>query len=118
VSRAKRLEIRRTRRAHRVRKRVRGTSERPRVSVHRTNLHVYAQVIDDEAGRTLCEASSRSLELPYGGDVKSAGVVGESLAKKAAALAIKKVAFDRGRYRYHGRVKALAEALRRGGLEL
>lgn len=109
---------RRQNRAFRVRKRVRGTAERPRVTVHRTNLHFYAQMIDDVAGRTLCSASSLGLELPYGGNVKAAKAVGEALAAKARELSITKACLDRGPYKYHGRVKALTEALRAAGLSL
>jgi large subunit ribosomal protein L18 len=100
-----------------VRKRARGTAERPRLTVHRTHLHVYAQLVDDEAGRTLCESSSCSLHLPYGGNVAAAKAVGESLAQKAAALQLKHACFDRGSYRYHGRVKALADAVRAAGIQ-
>jgi large subunit ribosomal protein L18 len=109
---------RRQNRAFRVRKRVRGTSARPRITVHRTNLHFYAQMVDDEAGRTLCAASSLTLELPYGGNVAGAKKVGEALAAKAKSLGIAKACFDRGPYKYHGRVKALAETLRAAGLSL
>jgi large subunit ribosomal protein L18 len=112
-----RLTRRRQRRAFRVRKGVRGTAARPRITVHRTNLHVYAQMIDDEAGRTLCEASSLSLDLPYGGNVAAAKAVGEALGKKAAALGISAACLDRGASRYHGRVKALADAVRAAGLK-
>jgi large subunit ribosomal protein L18 len=109
---------RRTNRAFRVRKRVRGTADRPRVTVHRTNLHFYAQMVDDAAGRTLCSASTKGLELPYGGNVAGAKKVGEDLAAKAKALGIAKACFDRGPYKYHGRVKALADTLRAAGLSL
>ncbi len=109
---------RRQNRAFRVRKRVRGSAVRPRVTVQRTNLHVYAQLIDDEAGRTLCSASSLALDLPYGGNVAAAKAVGAALAERAKGLQIVKACFDRGSYKYHGRVKALAEALRAAGLQL
>lgn len=109
---------RRQNRAFRVRKRVRGTAVRPRVTIHRTNLHLYAQMIDDEAGRTLCAASSLALDLPYGGNVAAAKKVGEALVAAAKALQITKACFDRGSYKYHGRVKALAETLRAAGLSL
>jgi large subunit ribosomal protein L18 len=112
-----RLIRRRQRRAYRVRKAVRGTAERPRITVHRTNLHIYAQMVDDEGGRTLCEASSVTLELPYGGNVAAAKAVGEALGKKAASLKIVNACFDRGASRYHGRVKALADAVRAAGLK-
>ncbi|MHC5012354.1 MAG: 50S ribosomal protein L18 [Planctomycetota bacterium] len=113
----KRLLRRRQRRAFGVRKRVRGTAERPRLSIHRTHHHMYAQVIDDEAGRTLCEASSVSLEIKPGGGVEAARKVGEALGKKAADLEIVRIGFDRGPYKYHGRVKALADAVREAGLK-
>ena len=112
----KRLTKRRQRRAWRVRKRARGSIDRPRVSVHRTNKNVYAQIIDDEAGRTLCASSSLGLEMGYGGNVAAARAVGEALGKQAAELQISAVSFDRGPYRYHGRVKALADGLRSAGL--
>jgi large subunit ribosomal protein L18 len=118
VSYQKRLVKRRVRRAFHVRNRTRGTAERPRLSVHRTNKHVYAQVIDDETGRTLCAASSVALKVPYGGNVEAARTVGETIGQRAQALEIKKVRFDRGSCRYHGRIKALADAVRAAGVEL
>lgn len=114
----KTIARRRVNRAHRVRKAVRGTEARPRVTVHRTNLHLYVQVIDDLAGTTLCASSSKALELPYGGNAKAAKAVGEDLASKVKAKGVKQLCFDRGAYRYHGRIKAVAEALRAAGLEL
>lgn len=92
---------------------------RPRLTVHRSLKHIYAQVVDDEAGKTLAFASSLSKELADKGgkDVGTAKQVGELVAKKALAAGVKKVAFDRGAYIYHGRVKALAEAARAAGLE-
>lgn len=95
---------------------------RPRLSVHRTLRYVYAQVIDDASGKTLAAASSLSKELrgPKGKAVKNVGAarkVGELVARKALEAGVKKVAFDRGAYLYHGRVKALAEAARAVGLE-
>ncbi|MCK6459968.1 MAG: 50S ribosomal protein L18 [Planctomycetes bacterium] len=107
----------RERRALRVRKRLRGDAERPRLSVFRSHRHIYAQLIDDGTGRTLCASSSRVVCGAYGGTVEHAGKVGTDLAEKAKALAITKARFDRGRYRFHGRVKALAEAARKSGLE-
>jgi large subunit ribosomal protein L18 len=112
-----RLVRRRRRRAFRVRKAVRGSAARPRITVHRTNLHIYAQMIDDESGRTLCEASSASLRLPYGGNVAAAKAVGEALGKKATSLQIAAACLDRGASRYHGRVKALADAVRAAGVK-
>lgn len=118
MSRQSTIARRRQNRAFRVRKRVRGTAARPRVTVHRTNLHFYAQMVDDDTGRTLCAASSLTLELPYGGNVAGAKKVAEALATKAKELGIAKACFDRGSYKYHGRVKALAETLRTAGLSL
>lgn len=118
MSLQKTIARRRENRAHRVRNAVRGTQARPRVTVHRTNLHFYAQIVDDEAGRTLCAADTKSLELAYGGNVAAAKAVGEALAQRAKALHITELCFDRGSYRYHGRVKAVAEALRAAGMKL
>jgi large subunit ribosomal protein L18 len=111
------IQERRERRAFRVRKRVRGDTERPRLSVFRSHRHIYAQLIDDGVGRTLCASSSRVVCGEYGGTVEHAGKVGADLAEKAKALSITKARFDRGHYRFHGRVKALAEAARKSGLE-
>jgi large subunit ribosomal protein L18 len=108
---------RRERRALRVRKRVRGDAERPRLTVFRSHRHIYAQIIDDVQGRTLCASSSRVVCGGYGGTVGHAQKVGADLAEKAKALEIKAVCFDRGRCRFHGRVRALAEAARKSGLE-
>jgi large subunit ribosomal protein L18 len=107
----------RERRQKRVRARVRGTAERPRLSVFRSNQYIYAQLIDDTTGRTLTAASSR--EVKAAGDKKNkAQAVGELIAKKAKELGIKSAIFDRGSYQYHGRVKALAEAFKESGLKL
>lgn len=109
------------RRRFRVRGNIHGTAERPRLSVFRSSKHIYAQLIDDDAGTTLASASTRAgtakTESPYGGNVKAAVVVGKALAEAAKAKGIVKAAFDRGHYRYHGRVKALADAAREGGLQ-
>src|SRR3954471_2811290 len=98
-------------RRHHVRRRIVGTAERPRLSVFRSSKHIYAQLIDDLHGVTLAAASSTvtdvKKELPYGGNVKAAAVVGKQLAEAARSKGITKAAFDRGHYRYHGRVKAL-----------
>jgi large subunit ribosomal protein L18 len=108
------------RRKYHVRKKVFGTPDRPRLSVFRSNRHIYAQIIDDVAGATLVSAGSRSKTLRSkatgGGDKKAAEVVGQALAKEALGVGIQRVCFDRNRYKYHGRVKALAEAARKGGL--
>ena len=111
---------RRLRRKRGIRKLIRGTSERPRLTVYRSLKHIYAQIIDDGRGVTICEASSRSKEIrekiPKGGDIAAAKVVGTVLAERAKAKGIAKVAFDRNGYRYHGRIKGLADAAREGGL--
>jgi large subunit ribosomal protein L18 len=107
-------------RHHRLRQKVRGTAERPRLSVFRSLSHMYAQLVDDDTGRTLVAVDSRSPEFQAGkrsgGNVAAAEVVGELLAQRAKARGIERVVFDRGGYQYHGRVKALAEAVRAGGL--
>ena len=107
-------------RHERVRRVVKGTADRPRLAVFRSLNHIYAQVIDDAAGRTLAAADSRSPEFKQrqatGGNVGAAKIVGELIAAKAKATGITQVVFDRGGYQYHGRVKALAEAARTGGL--
>ncbi len=114
TARAKRAG--RIRRHARVRRRVRGTAERPRLSVFRSNKHIYAPVIDDTTGRTLAAASSPV--LPGEGDKTAAAVrVGAELAERARAAGIGSVVFDRGGYQFHGRVQALADAARQGGLE-
>jgi len=107
-------------RHRRVRVAVRGTALRPRLSVFRSLKHIFAQIVDDETGRTLAAASSLSPEfkarLSGGGNIAGAKVVGEIVAQKARAAGIERVVFDRGGYQYHGRVKTLAEAARQGGL--
>ena len=107
------------RRRNHVRRSITGTAARPRLSVFRSSKHIYAQLIDDHSGVTLAAASSRAKEgaLPYGGNIKAAQVVGKKLAEAAKVKGITKAAFDRGHYRYHGRVKALADAAREGGLQ-
>ena len=106
-----------TRRHRRVRKKVTGTPERPRLAVYRSNKHIYAQVIDDFAGRTLASAST--LADANGGDPKArAKAVGAAVAAKAKQAGVTRVTFDRGGFRYHGRVRAVAEGAREGGLEL
>jgi large subunit ribosomal protein L18 len=96
------------------RKEVFGTKERPRLSVFRSIKNIHAQIIDDEKGKTLLSVSS--LKIKNGGNLAAAKQIGKQLAEKAQALKIKKVVFDRGASRYHGRVRALAEAAREGGL--
>src|SRR5713101_7858806 len=104
----------------RVRAKVQGTAERPRLAVYRSLNHIYAQVVDDAAGRTLVSVDSRSPDFrgkaKSGGNVAAAKIVGELVAQKAKARGIGQVIFDRGGYQYHGRVKALAEAARAAGL--
>ena len=113
----KRKHHQQDRRAHRVRNKVQGTSERPRLSVFRSSKHIYAQLIDDMTGVTLAAASTAGKAGKYGGNVTAAKEVGSKLAEAAKAKGITKAAFDRGHYRYHGRVKALADAAREGGLQ-
>lgn len=109
------------RRRERVRRQVRKVANgRPRLSVHRSGRHIYAQVIDDLAGRTLVAASSLEKDmrssLKTGADTNAAAEVGKLVASRAKEAGIESVVFDRGAYRYHGRVKALADAAREGGL--
>jgi len=105
------------RRHKRVRAKVKGTSIRPRLSVFRSNKHIYTQLIDDEKGRTLVAASDLELKDKKGKKTAIAYQVGELIAKKALEKKIKKVIFDRGGYKYHGQLKAVAEGAREGGLE-
>jgi large subunit ribosomal protein L18 len=113
--------VRQLRRRRHVRRKIVGTVERPRLTVFRSSKHIYAQLIDDLNGRTLAAASSNSSDLrkdvTYGGNVKAAKAVGKRLAEVAKERGITKAAFDRGHYRYHGRIKALADAAREGGLQ-
>ena len=109
----------RKRRHFRVRKKVRGTAERPRLAVFRSNKHVYAQLIDDVAGRTLASASTSEKGLSgNGATVEAAKAVGERLGERAKAAEITSVVFDRGGFKYHGRVAAVADGARDAGLEL
>ena len=110
------------RRVHeRVRTRLQGTTERPRLCVYRSLEHIYAQVIDDRTGKTVVSASSVDGEtkknLKGGGNIAAAKVIGKALAERAKAAGVSKVVFDRGGYKYHGRVKALADAAREAGLQ-
>lgn len=109
------------RRKYSVRKSVFGTAERPRLSVYRSSKHIYAQIIDDYAGKTLASVASTSSdvrgELANGGNIAAAKKAGLAIAQKAKAIGVSKVAFDRGGRQYHGRVKALADAAREGGLQ-
>jgi large subunit ribosomal protein L18 len=110
----------RHRRHVRIRKKVVGTAERPRLAVFRSARHISAQVIDDSSGRTLVAASTveRELRATPGGNVAAAAVVGRLVAERALAAGVRQVVFDRGGNRYHGRVAALADAARAAGLEL
>ena len=113
--------IRFERRKWHIRASVFGTQERPRLSVYRSSKHIYAQVIDDMAGRTLAAAASTAEDvrggLKNGGNVAAAKIVGKAIAERAKAAGISAVAFDRGGRKYHGRVKALADAAREAGLK-
>ena len=110
----------RRKRKKRVRKKVVGTAEQPRLSVFRSLRHMYAQIIDDDSGVTLVTASTQSKDLAdklkRADNVEAAGKVGEAVARKALAVGIHRVRFDRSGYLYHGRVQALAEAVRKAGL--
>ena len=106
-----------TQRKNRVASRVTGTLERPRLTVFKSNAHIYGQVIDDEKGVTLVSFSDVKVKKEKQTKVQMADKVGEELAKLAVAKKIKKVTFDRNGFRYHGRVKALADGARKGGLE-
>ncbi|HEY8503449.1 MAG TPA: 50S ribosomal protein L18 [Gemmataceae bacterium] len=111
----------RLRRRRHVRSKIVGTPQRPRLSVFRSSKHIYAQLIDDVNGVTLAAAGTLGKaakgEIPYGGNIKAAEAVGRKIAEKAKEKGIQAAAFDRGHYRYHGRVKALADAARAGGLQ-
>ncbi|MET0388286.1 MAG: 50S ribosomal protein L18 [Polyangiales bacterium] len=108
----------RARRKLRIRKKITGTPERPRLTVFRSNKQIYAQVVDDSQGATLAEATSLKLEKPAEGNKSDvAGQVGEAIAQACIGKGIKQVVFDRNGYIYHGRVKALADGARKGGLE-
>jgi large subunit ribosomal protein L18 len=118
----KKKQVRLLRRKWSIRSRTFGTAERPRLSVFRSDKHIYAQIIDDYAGQTLVAASSvkaedRGGDLKNGGNVAAAKKVGLAIAAKAKEKGIAAVCFDRGGRRYHGRVKALADAAREGGLK-
>jgi large subunit ribosomal protein L18 len=101
----------------RIRAKLAGTTERPRLNVYRSLNHIYVQVIDDSKGETLVSASTVQAKIKTGGNVAAAKEVGKLLAERAQEKGIKKVVFDRGGYLYHGRIKALADAARESGLE-
>ncbi len=113
-------ELIRIKRHRRLRLRIIGTMQRPRLSVHRSLTNLYGQVIDDSSNQTLFSLSTRDKEIkakfPYGGNIKAATFFGEVFSRKAREKGITSIIFDRGGYLYHGRVKAFAEALRKGGL--
>ncbi len=117
----KRKAVSQERRRNRVRRAVRGTADRPRLTVFRSSKHIYVQLVDDDQGKTLVAASTVSPELKgkvnYGGNIKAAEAVGSLVAQKAKSAGLSKICFDRGHYRYHGRIKALADAARKGGLD-
>ena len=116
------VQVRRLRRQRHVRKRLSGTPERPRLAVFRSSKHIYAQVINDEQGKTLASACSldgevkQQLTNAYGGNKAAAALVGKLVAERAKKAGIDKVCFDRRSYRYHGRIQALADAAREAGL--
>ena len=112
----------RHRRRKRVRKKIKGTPERPRLNVFRSSKHIYAQIIDDINARTLADASSLAKDVKeniqgQGGNRKGAAIIGESIAKHAIEKGIKQVVFDRNGFLYHGRIKAFADGAREGGLK-
>ena len=121
MSQQKIINKQRVRRKFRVRNSVRGTTERPRLSVHRSNLHIAAQVIDDERGVTLAAASTQQKDvaeaLSSTCSIEAAKKIGQLVAERAKAAGVAKVSFDRGYYRYHGKVAALANAAREAGLD-
>ncbi len=108
----------REKRRKRVRRKIAGTAERPRLSVYRSNVHIYAQLIDDERGHTIAAADSREIGEAEENRKEAARKVGELVARKAADAGVEEVVFDRGGNKYHGRIAALAEGAREGGLKL
>lgn len=104
-------------RIKRVRSKVRGTTDRPRLHVYRSNRYIYAQIINDQKGQTLAAASQKEIKANKLTKTQKSEKVGQLIAKKAKAKKVTKVRFDRGAYKYHGRIKALAEAARKEGLE-
>jgi large subunit ribosomal protein L18 len=101
----------------RIRRKVEGTSERPRLNVYRSLNHIYAQVIDDMQGLTLASASTVTTKVKAGGNIEAAKEIGKAVAERAKEKGVSKVVFDRGGYLYHGRIKALADAARESGLD-
>jgi large subunit ribosomal protein L18 len=121
VNHERAIDQQRQRRRQRVRKTLRGTPQRPRLSVERSHKHIYCQIIDDASGKTLCSASTRDRDvrgtLKYGGNRDAAAVIGRTIADRAKALGISQLCFDRGSYKFHGRVAALANAAREAGMQ-
>jgi large subunit ribosomal protein L18 len=117
------MSTRKTNRRDKIRRRIRGkiqgTQERPRLNVFRSNTDIYVQLVDDQKGHTLCAASSKEKDIAAAKETKTAkaALVGKKIAEKAIAAGITSVVFDRGGYLYHGRVKSLADAAREGGLQ-
>lgn len=120
MNRQRKVNLRRVRRRFHVREKVRGSSDRPRLSIHRSLKHIHCQLIDDVAGKTLLAVSTLDKgvkeQVAYGGNKAAATVIGRAIAEKALAAGIKEVRFDRGHCKYHGRVAALADAAREAGL--
>ncbi len=116
IKKASRTSVR-IKKHKKLRNRFSGTPERPRLSVYRSNSHIYAQIIDDTKGHTLVSASSKDLGLEKSNDIAAAVSVGEAIAKKALEANIEAVVFDRGGYIYHGKIKSLADAAREAGLK-
>ncbi len=114
---AKQRNVVRQRVHARIREKMSGTADRPRLNVYRSLNHIYTQLIDDAAGTTLASASTLAAKVKNGGNVAAAKELGKLIAEKAQEKGIKKVVFDRGGYLYHGRIKALAEAAREAGLD-
>lgn len=104
-------------RQQRIRAKIRGTKETPRLSVYRSSSHIYAQLIDDSSGKTILGVSEKNLKSAKGNKTELAKALGLFLAEKSLTKKVKKVRFDKGPYKYHGRIKALAEGAREGGLE-
>nr|ARO91146.1 50S ribosomal protein L18 [Flintiella sanguinaria] len=106
---------------NRIRRKIKGTSNKPRLCIYKSNNHIYAQIIDDSIGRTLSSSStleeSIKSEISFGGNCIASTIVGKNIAEKSIKIGISKVVFDRGGYLYHGRIKALADAARSNGLE-
>ncbi|MFU8829552.1 MAG: 50S ribosomal protein L18 [Phycisphaerales bacterium] len=119
MDRQKKKAVRRSRRRVGIRRKVNGTPTRPRLTVYRSLNHIYAQVIDDTSGRTIAAASTRDKDVSaaVSGNIDAATVVGKQIAEKAKAAGVSAVAMDRSGFRYHGRIKALADAAREAGLQ-